>query len=157
MRRPLGVTIIAGIFIFVGGFTSVIIFIEMIDSIRFFGPSSIGVVSIESLVGLIIFAGTPLILYSTGIGLFMAQAWSRQACLTVIPFLLFLYFVNLSVTAAYRESVLLSPSTFAVLSENPEIPLKMLLRFALLALPLMYYFRHPTVVRYFLETPRSAF
>lgn len=155
MKRPLGVTVLAGILTFVGGLSSVIIFIEMIDSIRFFGFESIGISSLSSLLGLIIFGGTPVLLYSAGVGLFLSQAWARVAVQIVIPLLLFAYFFNLALTIAYQNTLLWSPSFWDILGEQSDVFFNILFRYTILIGPLIYYFSHPRIVEYFRKAQAS--
>lgn len=149
LKKPFGITVFAGLLIVIGGFSAVIIIIELIDSIRFFGPTSIGISSFISLFGFIIYALTPLILYSTGVGLFLSQPWAWKTIIFVLPVLLFFFFLNLAYRIAEGRSVLLNPSPLEIFFENTDVFLNVFLRYMILVLPAIYYFTLPVVTLYF--------
>lgn len=149
LKKPLGVTIFASLLTVIGGFTSVVIFIELIDSIRFFGAASIGISSIISFFGFIIFAITPVLLYASGVGLFLSQPWAWKAVVYFLPVLLFFFFANLAYGVAWERSVLLDPSPVEVIFENTDVFVNVFFRYAVLVLPVIYYFTRPVVVLYF--------
>lgn len=74
-RRPVGLTILGGLLTFIGSFTSLVIFIEMVDSLVAFGFDSILITSGAAFGGFFIYGLMPIILYSTGIGLLMSRPW----------------------------------------------------------------------------------
>jgi len=155
LKKPLGIPIFAGVLTVAGGFTSVIIFIELIDSIRFYGTSSIGISSFVSLFGFMIFAITPVILYSSGVGLFLSQYWSWQAVVYVLPALLFGFFGNLAYRMAWETSVLLEPTPLDIIFENTDIFVNVFMRYIVLVAPALYYFTRPVVKLYFAQFKKN--
>ena len=98
-KRTLGLTILGVIFIVVGGLTVLTIFFEVLDSINRYGMRSIAITNYEAFRGFFMYMGLPIILYSTGIGILLLQAWARKVVLYVIPVLtlIFLGIGNISI------------------------------------------------------------
>lgn len=153
---PLGIRIWATILILFGGFTSLITVLEVIDSIRFYGFGSITIEGIISLAGFLVYGITPLVLYSTGMGLFMSRTWARQSAIFIVPFLLLIFFLNQASQLAGRLSRQ-AESAYQALSIQTDVFLKFFVVYCLLIIPLWTYFTRKEIKHFFfLQAQKSA-
>ncbi len=145
-RRPFGVLVIAAVFVFLGGWSMVVLVFAMIDSVRFFGLPSLAIPNLPAALGFLLFGVVPVVFYATGMGLFLRRPWARSAVLFVIPaalFLLLLHFAaRMAATASWAGAGRPVP---------PEIFLQFFLRYLALVLPLTYYFTRRGVKSYFMR------
>ena len=84
-QRTIGITILGGIFIFVGGLTTLFIFFELVDSVNRYGLESLTIKSFEAFRGFFAFAILPMVIYSTGIGILLLRSWARRITVYFIP------------------------------------------------------------------------
>lgn len=148
-KRPLGVTLIGGFLTLVGAFGSLVILIEMIDSMTAFGLNTVLISSPRSLMGFILYGGTPILFYATGIGLFLAQPWARTSVLLYIPVLGLLFFFHLALNLARIVADLYAAPVWLVLWKNPGIFMNVFVRYAFLVGPVIWYFRKREMTEYF--------
>ncbi len=147
--RPLGVTVVAGLLTFIGGLTTVIMIIVMIDSMNIFGFNSIFIISFSSFLGFLLYGCIPVAFYVTGIGLFSSRPWAHQAMLKLIPAVTTVYFLHLACVAGRRAAGWPSANFFELLIPYAGLFFNYLLRSCLLCLPLVYYGSRPLVKTYF--------
>jgi len=148
-ERPLGVTLVAGLLTFIGGLTTVVMIIYVIDSMNIFGFNSLFIVSIPSLLGFVLYGCIPVVFYSTGIGLFSSRPWAHRAMITLIPGITLMFFIHLACVAARRMSGWSTATVFHLFFPYFGTFVNYLFRCALVCLPLMYYGTRPLVVAYF--------
>jgi len=147
--QPFGIKVWGALLILVGGFTSLITVLEIFDSIRFYGLDSILLVSPGAVAGFLIYGMTPVLLYSTGVGLFMSREWARTLTLLILPVLLFFFVFN----QALRVATLSSDYAFLfpdIVLFNLDIFAKALLLYLAFTFPMMRYFSQRPVKEYFL-------
>lgn len=147
--RPLGITVIGGFFTVIGGTSSLVIFLEIIDSMRFFGMDSVFIIGYSSLWGFILYGGTPILLYATGMGLFMAKPWARRFTITILPILLLNLLFNITCNVLRERFYLYSMPFYKLFPLFPEVFFAVALRLCLIVLPLIFYFTRPRIRRYF--------
>ena len=90
----------------VGGLASIFIFFEIIDSWRIFGLNSIYISNFLSFMGFILYGGTPIVLYVTGVGLWLLRPWARSLTLIFLPILLFVFMFNFACNVARKETAM---------------------------------------------------
>ena len=142
MSRPLGVTIIAGLLTLIGGFSSFVVFLAVIDSLRLFGLSSILVYSSGSLLGFLLYGALPVLFYATGIGLFQLRSWARRSITYFIPMIMFLWVMNLAYKLTSGQSG--DPVTHAA-HKGPEIFFSCLLIYLFCTIFVAWYFSRPSI------------
>jgi len=89
IRRSLGVTLLGGFLTFFGGFSLLIMLLDIISWIDLYGAGSVAIVSLWGLKGFISYFLIPVLLYSAGIGVLLQRKWARRFLLFVFPFLTF--------------------------------------------------------------------
>lgn len=154
-HTPMGIKFWATILILIGGFTSLITVLEVIDSIRFYGVGSIIIEGFISLAGFFVYGLTPLILYSTGMGLFMNRVWAKQSALFIIPFLLLIFFLNQASQVAYRLSRH-AESSYQALTIQSDVFIKFFIIYCLFIIPLWLYFTRKEIKLFFLLQTRKS-
>lgn len=148
-KKPVGVIIIGAIMTFLGGFSSLIIFVEVIDSLRLFGFSSIWITSLYALEGFFLYAGMPIIMYTTGIGLFMYRSWARISILYVLPVMSFFFFFNIACNMIRERSYYIENLNFDLLIANFDVLVSVFLRYMFIVIPIIIYFNLSDVKFYF--------
>lgn len=150
-QRPLGISIVGGLLTVIGGFASLVIFIEMIDSLASFGFGSILISSISSFGGFLLYGLVPILFYSTGIGLLMSRPWARWSLVFVIPPLTFVFGFHMACHVARRESAVYGAMAVELVFSHFGIFANMFFRLALIFIPLLFYVHRPLVSAYFEE------
>ena len=153
-KRPLGVALVSSLMIVVGGFSTLIIFIFILDSVRLYGLNSLMISSPLAFAGFVLYGVTPLLFYSTGVSLYMAKPWARKVTVTVIPLASFFLFFNWKYRLLLAQSMLLNPGFFDVLLDQTGYFLQSFLQYLLVCVPLVSYFSKPQVKSYF--SPETA-
>jgi hypothetical protein len=148
-RRPVGITVIGAVLTFIGGFSSLVIFIEMIDSMATYGFFSVMITSPAALIGFLIYGLIPIIFYSTGIGLFTSRPWARQSLIFIIPALVMIFGFHMACNAAKRHSGMYHAMAIELLFSNFPLFLNMFFRLSLLLLPSIIYANRPNIVNFF--------
>ncbi len=148
-KRPFGVAVISSLMIVIGGFSTLIIFIIILDSVRIYGFSSILISSPAALIGFMLYGLVPVLFYAAGVSLYMARKWARTVTVTLIPLASFLLFINWKYRLAHEQTVLFNPGIGDVVYERLDFFLLSLLQFFLVFIPIEYYFHRPHVMSYF--------
>ena len=148
-QRPLGVILFGGFLTLVGAFGSLLVLIEMIDSITAFGIGTVFIDSPRSLLGFLLYGGIPILFYSTGIGLFLAQPWARTSVLLYIPLVGLFFFLHLALNLARILTDAYTAPVWEVLWHSPGTFLNVIIRYVLLISPIVWYFRKPEITEYF--------
>lgn len=143
--------------IVVGGFSTIIIFIFILDSVRIYGLSSLMITSPLAFAGFVLYGIMPLLFYSTGVSLYMAKPWARVVTLSVIPLASFFLFFNWKYRFVLAQSMRLNPGVFDVVSEQPSYFLQSFLQYLLAWMLLISYFCKPHVKSYFSSEEESRF
>ncbi|HQO58174.1 MAG TPA: hypothetical protein PLT76_05580 [Candidatus Omnitrophota bacterium] len=155
-KRPWGVTFVSSFMIVVGGFSTVIIFVYILDSLRIYGVSSLMITGPMSLAGFILYGIMPVLFYSAGVSLYMARPWARRATVTIIPLAGFFWFFNWKYRSILGQSMLLNPGVLDILREWPGYFFQSFLQYMLGWALLVSYFLKPHVKVYFSsEVPSS--
>lgn len=150
-ERPFGILIIAAVLTFWGGVTSFILIVEIIDSIRFYGFESLLVTSLVGLVGFILYAALPVLVYWTGIGVFEAKRWSYVSVTRWIPVLMACFLLNFTYNAIKSKTGELYLTFGEIFFRHFDDFFKMLAGYFITCAPLLYYLRQNTVRSYFTE------
>lgn len=148
-RQPLGIIIIGSILTFLGGLFSLVIVIEIIDSLVRFGFESLQLTSTTSLLGFFIFGVIPVILYSTGMGLFMARPWARMTLIILIPCLALSYGFYAASRIASQETGLYDVTPLGMVLTYSSVFLNVTAKMILVSLPIIIYACQPQVKAYF--------
>lgn len=149
MKRPIGLNIIAGGLTVIGGFTSVLVFLAVLDSMRLNGIASILVYSPSSLLGFLLYGALPVLFYSTGLGLFQFRPWARKSVLVLIPLISFGWIWNISYKMTYEEVI--TEHSVLLVKGGPEMFLGLFSLYFLLFIPIFLYFSRPSVRILFVE------
>ncbi len=152
-KRPWGVTFVSSLMIVVGGFSTIIIFIFILDSVRVHGLSSLLITTPLAFLGFILYGIMPLLFYSAGVSLYMARPWARRVTMTVVPLAGLSLFLNWKYRFLLAQSMLLNPSVFDVVREQPTYFLQAFLQPLVIWLLLISYFCKPHVKSYFSSAP----
>jgi len=150
MKRPLGITLIAGLTTFVGGTMTLVVFIEAVDALRLLGLYGISVDTPGSLMGFVFYGLMPLVFYATGVGLFMSHRWAYRLAISLLPGL-FTVLIFHVITNAMRQRYYYPVSFFKVLIMKPQIFLWVGLFYACVVLPMLSYLKTPYIQLYFGE------
>ncbi len=148
-KIPIGVQLIGGLLMVIGGLGSLLILLEMIDSIRFLGMDSIFIVGYTSLGGFLLYGGIPVIFYLTGMGLLMSKWWARISALTLVPIWLFALLINMTCNSLREQFQAYHLSFFDLLTHFPEVFTNVGLRYCLFIFPLIFYLTRPPIRRFF--------
>ena len=148
-RRPLGVTILSALFTFIGGVASFGILLDVIDSLRFFGLSSLAISSPAALLGFMMYAGAPVAFYATGIGLFSGSKWARYLVVRVDPIFIFFFFFNVAYTLGRKKPYLQHALPLKVMMASAANFSQIILLGIIIIAFLMMYFNKPSVKNYF--------
>lgn len=154
-KRFIGVMIIGGLLTFIGGLTSFILFLEAIESVRLFGSESVGLSSLESLQGFVLYATLPVLMYTTGVGLLSARPWAHRLVTQWIPAAWFLYFFHMACLIVRSQFDMERAGLGELLSSHPEVFLRVFWRYALLVGGMVFYFYRPLIRQHF-EEAREA-
>lgn len=149
IKRPMGVTIFGVLIIFLGGIASLALFFQIIDSIRFYGFSSLMIDSVPALFGFLTYGVTPILFYVTGLGLLLLRKWALKNVLLYVPVFSGLFFATEAYKVALNNIYLESQSVYTVLQENPDIVSDAIVRYLLFVLPIFMYFRRLSIREYF--------
>ncbi len=148
IKRPLGVTIWAGIFSVTGGIALLILFVEILINISYAGIHSLFIINASSLVGFLLYAAIPIVFYMNGIGLFLLRPWARPMTLFVQPFLIWTFLFNISchigqIRLQSPVDLLMAPA------QNPNLFLSLIMAGGLIVSLLITYFIRPQIAQYF--------
>lgn len=155
MKRPLGITLIAGLTTFIGGTMTLVIFIETIDALRFLGLYGISVDTPLAMLGFVFYGLMPVVFYTTGLGLFMSYRWAYRLAVSLLPgFSTVLIFHVL--TNAMRQRYYYRIGFLKVLLLKPQIFLWVGLFYLCVVLPMVSYLKTPYVRLYFGEEGASS-
>jgi hypothetical protein len=150
IRQPVGIKVWGAILILIGGFSSLVTVLEIIDSIRFYGPESLLIVSLASLMGFLVYGVMPILFYSVGVALFMSRFWAWRSVLTGVPLLFFLFCIIQAVHVCKIISPAWHFTTVDYFFRYPDVFIKFLVLFFIFAGPLVLYFRQSGIRDYFL-------
>ncbi len=149
LHRPFGISILAALMLLIGGFSIFTIFFHVIDSIRFYGWSSLTVCSAYSFIGFAIYGCIPILFYNVGVGLFESRIWAWNASVFVIPLAMFIFFFSVAMNAALTETLYPNPTLMELLYDHGGIFLDVFFRYFLFITPLVFYLTRPAVIEYF--------
>lgn len=158
MKRPFGITIIAGLVAFVGGTMTLVMIIEIFDTIRMLGLQGVQIDSPASFLGFILYGVTPVFFYTVGFGLFMSRRWAYLLLLRVFPILFFFLMLNITVNAARAQMYYYSQhsSFLKLLLLNPQIFLLLIFLYFVVIWPMLSYLRLPYIEDYFKVTEKTS-
>ncbi|MCK5215912.1 MAG: hypothetical protein KAR05_11245 [Candidatus Omnitrophica bacterium] len=150
-RRPLGIILVAAACTIIGGFGILVVFVEALDSIRFYGAGSLRIIDFYSFAGFLIYAAGPVLSYMTGMGLFNLRPWAHFSVLNIIPVILFFWFINIACKEASQAMGWFGAPIGNLLMEQFSIFLKRIFHFLLISIPLRVYFSRLIIYDFFLE------
>ena len=133
----------------VGGLASIFIFFEIIDSWRIFGLNSIYISNFLSFMGFILYGGTPIVLYVTGVGLWLLRPWARSLTLIFLPILLFVFMFNFACNVARKETAMYEALAIDLLIGQFGTFFDIFLKYFLFLIVLFIYFNRPKIIDVF--------
>lgn len=133
-----------------------VIFIQIIDSIRFFGLVSIVISTPTSFFGFLLYGLTPIAFYATGINLFISRPWARTSGQIILPAVSLLIVMHLAVHSARIHAADYRLGLLDLLNLESGIFAQFLLRYSLVFLPVVFYLGRQNVVEYFKESSPAA-
>lgn len=146
---------LGGLMTVIGGFSTLVMFIEFLDSLRLFGPTSVLVNSPASLAGFLLYGTLPILFYTAGIGLITGRPWAWRAVVFIIPVIMLFYFFNFACNLTRHQLGTYDGNPSELFAAAPEVFFSVFLRYLLLFGPLIFYFHQPNVTRFFQEeTPK---
>ena len=150
-RRPFGVAVLGGLMTVIGGFSTLVVFIEFIDSLRMYGFPSILINSFDALMGFFIYGTFPILFYTAGIGVITGRRWAWRAVVFAVPVIMSFYFFNLACNLSRGHLGRYDLGPQELFDIVPEIFFSVFLRYLLLFGPLVFYFLQPDVQEFFRE------
>lgn len=148
-KRPVGVLIIGCFYTAIGGFTTFLLIIAILDSLRFHGVESVLISTPASFLGFLLYGVTPILFYLTGANLIMSRPWARKAALFIIPAISLLLIIHIAFKMAVLRSQYLQPGINDLLTEQFELFSIWALGFLAIFAPVAFYLTHPKVAFYF--------
>lgn len=148
-RRPIGIFFLGGFFTFIGAVATLILILDIVDALRFYGPSSLSIETPTALMGFLIYGGAPLSFYLTGMGFFTAKPWARKLALFVNPVLIFLYAFVWASRMAGKKSGILHGNPLNIMMSNALVFGQIMMAAIVLIVFLIIYLNTPRVRNYF--------
>lgn len=148
-QKPLGIYIFGGLFTFIGGVTTLLLIIDIIDSLRFAGFDSILINNYDSFAGFLLYGCTPILFYFSGVGLFMSRKWARKLTIFTIPILTGFLSINMASHIAQSQVSTHYSDFFTLLFNNLHIFFTLFFIYLLINLPLLIYFNNLKIILYF--------
>lgn len=148
MKRPLGLTIIAGLVTLLGGTITLSLGFEVINAVRFSGLYGVSIGNPDALTGFLLYGLLPVLFYALGIGLYLGRYWAYGFVFKIFPFLFFLFLVS-SFASVVRMRMYGSVGFFRLLFLRPQIIFWALFLSLCIVWPILNYLKLPYVERYF--------
>ncbi|MDP2654302.1 MAG: hypothetical protein Q8Q08_09750 [Candidatus Omnitrophota bacterium] len=148
-KRPIGIPVTGGLLIFSGGVGILAILFQVIDSLRVYGIGSLLITSPTALIGFVLYGMLPVLLYSSGVGIFLLRPWAWWNVTYLIPALLIVFFLCMTTIVLREQLHLHETSAIDLVIAYPVLYLNSLVRGLLLSVPLHFYFRRSSIMAWF--------
>lgn len=150
IKRPAGITFLAGLLTFIGGAMTMITIIEAFDAMRVLGLDGITFDRPVSFLGFLMYGIGPIFFYALGLGLFLSQRWAYVLTEKVLPFFTFFLFINLTVNIIRtQQPYLYRLSVISLIRLRPQIFFWTIFWYAIVIWLLLSYLRLPYIQGYF--------
>lgn len=147
--RPPGVTIAGGVLTFIGGFSSFVLILGLLEELQRGGWAAIAITGPASLLGFLLYGLLPLLVYSTGVALLSLRPWSYKCVVFVLPVYGFFFCLHQVVGQIQRQLFWPEARVVDLIAARPEVFWRVMLQYLLLAGPFLIYFCRSTVYHRF--------